>query len=111
MPQFRAVPLDFRPIPPRLRELVEYLNRLLVGNQDAITTLVDGLVVLVDEQALRTAAPRIQLRKESLDTTLSILGLLGGFANDDEFRLYAEFENDKPPYGRVIKFGVLQVLP
>jgi hypothetical protein len=92
--------------PPRMVELVRFLNQIVGADPEAVTKLLDTYVASVNEDALDKVAPHAIVREGGF---LSGLGLLSAYVNTADYRIFAAFENDDEPYGNITKFGIYEV--
>ncbi len=109
--KFKEVPIADGDVPGLLRLVVDYLNELLAVDAGAVTRLLDQWEILVDGKAFEEALPQLVLRSVGPHGVVALtgLGILTGFCNSENFRLFAEFQNDKKPHGNITRFGVFHV--
>lgn len=97
-------------VPGSLKDLVNYLNSLLIADPVAITKLIHFQVPCDEE--------KIELRELYLITCgtkdqpqLSVLNLLSGFVNTSKYRICASFADIDPTgyQGNILKFSVVKV--
>ncbi len=95
-------------VPDLLKSMVKYLNTLVSCGPEMVTKLLDSEVPC-DGGLLEAKLPHLIVRGTQEAPALSGLGILAGFVNTDRYRLFAKLENDTPPYGNIISFGIFRV--
>lgn len=96
-------------IPQRLVSLVRYLNKIVAIDAQALTALLDE-AVSTHVEGFEKAFPHMVLRRVGREHALiSGLGLLSGFVNSGQYRIFASFKNDKEPHGPITGFGIFFV--
>ena len=93
-------------VPETMWQLMNYLNIALKYDPFGVTKLLDYDTEFVNLDKLKKEYTNIIARDNYI---LSVLGLLSGFVNTEKYRIYAEFENNERPYGKIIKFGAIRV--